>query len=437
MEKGSVSIFANRNIYKTLIALFCIIIAIIVAYVLFCVYVPSNNALRALSSVSMDVVCMLILFILIGSFSFGNYGKNRTTGLFGLLLLATVWAVFLDFLNWAFDGLLAFGEMTFLFTVGSLCMGSILACIFSIYIYVYMNEMHNLNKMRRSVHICAALNLISFVITFALAISKTAFNFVDGHYETGALYDVVTAIPVLTVLYLTAYSICNVKKIGIHDTLAVTGYIIFMVAGALVEAEYSIGTTYVAVTIADIFIFVMLQNEIIAREKRNVEKWIKKSNTDELTGFYNRHAYEEELDTLEIVGPASDFVYVSIDVNALKVVNDSLGHSAGDELLIGVAKCLEQCFGSYGKIYRIGGDEFVALIYADQHQMEAIEHELKQVMDSWSGDHSSSLTVSYGYVTMNEVGDMPVRQMAILADKRMYEAKTRYYKSTGTERRNV
>ncbi|MDO5154541.1 MAG: diguanylate cyclase [Eubacteriales bacterium] len=425
----------KHSINRVFIAVFCGLIGICVAIVMFRVYEPNQNALGALASVCMDVICMIILVILIGSFAFGNYGSNRTTKWFAGLLLASIWAMFLDFLNWAFDGSLELGHLTYYFTVGSLCMGPILACIFSMYLYSYMEETHSLEKMRKSAIVCAIMNMISFGLSLTLAVTGTAFRFVDGHYETGALYDACTVIPILTLLYMTGFAICHVKKIGAHDVFAVAGYIFFMVAGALVESAYNIGTTYVAVAIADIFIFVMLQNEIIAQEKRNVQEWMKKSNTDELTGFYNRHAYEADLKTLESGTVADNFVYVSMDVNSLKMVNDSLGHNAGDELLVGAAECLKKSFGSYGKLYRIGGDEFIALIFADEEQLQTIQKNAEEIIGKWSGNLVQSLTISSGFVTRNEAKKMTVRQMAIIADQRMYEAKDEYYRSTGIERR--
>lgn len=428
---------SRQAVVRILIAIFCVFIGVCVAVVMFHVYDPNQNALKALSSVCMDVICIIILLILIGSFAFDNYGSNRTTKIFAGLLIATIWAMFLDFLNWAFDGLLEFGHLTFWFTVGSLCMGAILACIFSMYLYSYMEETHGLNKMRIRAIACAILNLVSFILTFILAITGTAFKFVDGHYEIGALYDVVTIIPVLTLLYLTGYVIRCSKKVGGHDVFSVAGYIFFMIAGALIEAEYSIGTTYVAVAIADIFIFVMLQNGVIAQEKRNVLEWMEKSKTDELTGFYNRHAYEADLKQLEQEQLADNFVYVSADVNSLKLINDSLGHNAGDELIVGAAECMKTCFGSYGKLYRTGGDEFIALIYTDEDQLVRIKKDIDELTQSWSKKIGHSLTISCGYVTRKEAQKMSIKQMAILADKRMYEAKEEYYKKSRIERRNI
>lgn len=420
---------------RVLLSVFCGFIGIVVAFVMFRVYNPNQNNLGALSSVCMDLICMIILFILIGSFAFGNYGTNRTTWLFAILLVATIWALFTDFLNWAFDGSLEFGQLTFWFTVGSLCMGSILGCIFCAYLYSYMEETHGLSQMFLSARICVIVNLISFVVTFILALTGTAFKFVDGHYETGILYDGVTILPVLSLIYLTGYVIRYVKKVGLHDVFAVAGYIAFMIAGALIEAENSIGTTYVAVTIADIFIFVMLQNEIIALEKRNVQKWMKKSNTDELTGFYNRNAYEADIENLEKTVLSKNFAYVSVDVNSLKTVNDSQGHYAGDELLIGAAECLKKCFGPYGKLYRIGGDEFIAMIDIEKEHLATVSEEIKNITANWNGKYVKGIALSCGYVTKAEAGNMSVRQMAILADHRMYEDKEEYYRRTGIERR--
>lgn len=422
-------------IRRILVSVFGVFVAISVLYVMFNVYSPNQNALGALCSVCMDILCMLILFIIIGSFSFGRYESTRTTRLFGVLLVATIWAMFWDFLNWAFDGSLEFGHLTFWFTLLSLCMGSVLACIFCLYLYSYMAATYRLTKMRNSTIVCAILNIISFIITFILAITGTAFQFVDGHYEIGALYDIVTVAPILTLLYITAFVIFNVKTVGTHDAFSVAGYIIFMIGGALIESSYRIGTTYVAVAIADIFIFVMLQNEIIALEKRKVQKWMKQSNTDELTGFYNRHAYESDMASIDNNSIPEDFVYVSVDVNSLKAVNDSLGHYAGDEMLSGAADCLKSLFDSHGKLYRIGGDEFIAIITAKDEFVNSIDKELQRITENWHGQLVDSLTLSCGYVTKKEFSNMTIKEMAILADQRMYEAKNEYYRRTGIDRR--
>ena len=65
---------------------------------------------------------------------------------------------------------------------------------------------------------------------------------------------------------------------------------------------------------------------------------------------------------------SDDFVFVSLDVNGLKTINDTQGHAAGDELIKAAASCMKKCIGSYGRVYRTGGDEFIALINTSDKQ---------------------------------------------------------------------
>lgn len=69
-----------------------------------------------------------------------------------------------------------------------------------------------------------------------------------------------------------------------------------------------------------------------------------------------------ELVSMKIIenNSLSEITVIMMDVNGLKTVNDSCGHMAGDELIIGAAKCIQTSMGEYGKVYRVGGDEFYA-----------------------------------------------------------------------------
>lgn len=561
----------SNRIGRIAVYLLGTVIILCMAFVLIFDYTPSQNALRALASVSMDVISILVLLILI----FGIIGERekltKTTKLFLGLMIATVWGLFWDFLTWSSDGSLDFANYTIFFTVASLCMGSVVAGIYVLYIFSYMDDMYGMKNTSIRGKICLGLNIFSCAVTLGLAIAQKAFEFNDGHYEVGALYDVVTIIPILSVFYVTFYSIRYVKVIGVHDLLAAVGYNLTMIIGALIESEFSIGTTYVGIAIADVFLFIMLQNKLLSRvkkqkklldekiasqfqilesmagiysyvnyidleqmtarrfdiqdnitepldvsddshsylnkillpgieddlkdkfwdytnlstlsfrmqgdkiisadfchkedgwfraqyirignsvdepvkqviyairnideEKKNVEKWIRRSRTDDMTGLFNRYAYEKEIASLIREQIPDNFVYVSIDVNSLKVINDALGHEAGDELIVGACDCMRRCFGQYGNLYRIGGDEFVALIYASDEQVEQIMNSVDEITTNWHGRFVKELSLACGFVSRSEVPDMSLHQMAVLADKRMYEAKTMYYRKKGIDRR--
>lgn len=170
-------------------------------------------------------------------------------------------------------------------------------------------------------------------------------------------------------------------------------------------------------------------------ERRKEENLILTSNTDELTGLFNRRAYEDDMMNYPDVPPEMDFVYASIDINGLKVVNDSLGHSAGDELIIGAASVLKRTLGNYGRVYRVGGDEFVAMFFADEKHLNDVLGDMQLAADSWRGSIVDELAFSVGFVTKREFMTETVREMAEVADQRMYENKERYYSQKGVDRR--
>lgn len=180
---------------------------------------------------------------------------------------------------------------------------------------------------------------------------------------------------------------------------------------------------------------VICTTQVIEEEKRREQALIYKSNTDELTGFLNRRAYEEALDELTAEGLRDDFVYVSVDVNGLKVTNDTLGHQAGDELLRGAADTMRHCLAGFGRVYRTGGDEFVALLNAEPQKLEEIIRDFNEAIQQWKGQFVESMAVSVGYATRSEFPSGTLDELAGIADQRMYEAKSRYYQSKGTDRR--
>lgn len=173
----------------------------------------------------------------------------------------------------------------------------------------------------------------------------------------------------------------------------------------------------------------------IDASKRSEEALIKKSNTDELTGAYNRRAYVDKIKELEQGQVAEDFIYISVDVNGLKVVNDSLGHDAGDEIILGAYVCLNRSLGQFGNVYRTGGDEFVVLINATDVQLRSALDLLEMTTDRWTGDLVDKLSLSYGYVARMNNPHLTLHEISVMADKEMYKAKSAYYSRKGVDRR--
>jgi diguanylate cyclase (GGDEF)-like protein len=175
----------------------------------------------------------------------------------------------------------------------------------------------------------------------------------------------------------------------------------------------------------------------IDKQKKKEEELIYQSNVDELTGLYNRRAYENNIAEYHDTATKENFVFISIDVNGLKTVNDTLGHNAGDELIIGAADCMKQCFEPYGRVYRTGGDEFAAIIFVNETQLQSIKVKFELLTAQWSGSIVKSLSVSCGYVTKHEADTTSIHEIAKIADKKMYKAKSEFYRKHSGRGRDI
>lgn len=173
----------------------------------------------------------------------------------------------------------------------------------------------------------------------------------------------------------------------------------------------------------------------IDKDKQKEEQLIIKSHTDGLTGLFNRRAYEDHIRTYGYTITEENLVYLSMDVNGLKKVNDTMGHAVGDELLIGAAECMKRCLSSYGRIYRVGGDEFAGIIFASRLELKNVIDDFNKAVASWRGNNLKSLSISVGYVPVSEMEERTIEALAKEADRRMYENKEKYYQSLGDTRK--
>ena len=171
----------------------------------------------------------------------------------------------------------------------------------------------------------------------------------------------------------------------------------------------------------------------IDRQKQHEEQLIRISMTDELTGLYNRRCYDTDMEIYRENELEARFVVFSIDVNGLKEANDTKGHGAGDELLRATAECLTRVFAPIGRVYRTGGDEFLAI--AETAAPASVLEEIRRQSAAWRGTHTDKLSLSVGYAAREEHPEADIHGLEILADQMMYREKNRYYSAPGVDRR--
>lgn len=171
----------------------------------------------------------------------------------------------------------------------------------------------------------------------------------------------------------------------------------------------------------------------IDNEKRREEHLLRISLTDGLTHLHNRRCYEEDVVAFSDRKLPEDLVLFSVDVNDLKTTNDTLGHAAGDELILGAAECLIGAIAYAGKIYRMGGDEFFALLHTPD--AEEIKHKILKRTEAWHGTFQSSLSLAVGYACVADMPNVKFSELERMADSRMYVEKEKHYLELGTDRK--
>lgn len=171
----------------------------------------------------------------------------------------------------------------------------------------------------------------------------------------------------------------------------------------------------------------------VDEEKRREEHLVRISMTDEMTRLYNRRCYDEDLIELRENALPEQFVIFSVDVNGLKTVNDTKGHAAGDELIKGAADCLALTIGNHGKVYRTGGDEFMAVVYTDDP--EELRNAIHARAAGWHGIYCEKISVSIGYAAYASDSEATIDDLERRADADMYAEKESYYRKNGIDRR--
>ncbi len=159
----------------------------------------------------------------------------------------------------------------------------------------------------------------------------------------------------------------------------------------------------------------------ITEDKKRRERVEFLSYHDQLTGLYNRRFFVEELHRLD-VERNYPLCIIMADVNGLKLINDSFGHTVGDNLIVKVAEVLKEACRADEIISRIGGDEFVILIpqIEDEHAEQLIEriHGIASNVNV----SSVNLSVSFGW-DIKRSPDEDIQEIFNRAEDMMYKRK--------------
>ena len=176
--------------------------------------------------------------------------------------------------------------------------------------------------------------------------------------------------------------------------------------------------------------------------QRYIDDAHKLAYTDSLTGSANRNAYIDVLKQLnkDIKEGTADFSIAVFDINGLKNSNDSFGHEYGDLMIITASDILKEAIG-VENLYRIGGDEFVAILQSSdkdkqERLMNYIDSRISAINETIKEFKTKApLAISKGVSSYIKGEDADVQAVFCRADEAMYSDKTAYYQIHDRRRR--
>ncbi len=145
------------------------------------------------------------------------------------------------------------------------------------------------------------------------------------------------------------------------------------------------------------------------------------NNRRALESFIERTKFKED----------SEVSIIMIDINGFKKINDTLGHKAGDQILIQAANILKEAFKNKNYfLSRYGGDEFVVIDTQSNNEISFVKKEIERLCDELNKDNKGiySISFSVGEAVVNKDYMMDSFDAAILqADRDMYANKKKYH----------
>lgn len=152
--------------------------------------------------------------------------------------------------------------------------------------------------------------------------------------------------------------------------------------------------------------------------------------TDSLTDLPNRAALTRQLTELLNGNSSEKFAILFLDLDRFKIINDSLGHAVGDQLLIDVAQRLKLALGTDGNVYRLGGDEFVMVVTQSTKRRE-LTRICEQILFSMANPvmlsgHKLRVLPSIG-ISVYPSDGKHINKLMENADAAMYIAKANQY----------
>lgn len=212
---------------------------------------------------------------------------------------------------------------------------------------------------------------------------------------------------------------------GTHPLIVIVGKSWNDILNLWHQEALRIGATMLALIVFMMAVTLFLAHEI--RRRSSAENKLEElATTDALTGLKNRRKFDATIDAewRRAARQQEPLALLMIDADHFKAYNDTFGHQAGDQVLIGIAICISDSVQRAGDCAaRYGGEEFAVLLPGlTSMDALAVAEKIRLKVQQWSGE-SEINTVSIGVASMRPIATLDWSELVRIADKALYAAK--------------
>lgn len=285
------------------------------------------------------------------------------------------------------------------------------------------------DKYKTLSHVYVAVSSINAAIITTLHMT----GIIEFHYSVITVH--ILLLLLLPLAFKLIQSYINEEFARKHSKFLMIAFFImaaFIVVGLsrYLFGQYSDFADYIRIALFTFLLLMMLYQFAIVNDvmKKGLQSELMHdlSLMDHLTKFYNRSGFAEHSDAYEsIIRCHKPLGIIQFDVNNLKSVNDNQGHEKGDELICLASSGIYQSFGTYGKCYRMGGDEFLIILTGEDPKTDyetGIENlEIYCNYANSMEDRTYDLKIAHGFTLATPADSLSIAMAR--ADALMYENK--------------
>jgi len=245
-----------------------------------------------------------------------------------------------------------------------------------------------------------------------------------------ANYTVFSIVLILVYLFYAIIESIRKKKNRRKIMVNIIGLLILVITAVIDMSSYytNIQNAQKVAKVGFLFYAILLGLEttrtarVHLQEAQKMELIKEMAVKDMLTGCYNRNAYNEDVNELQQL---ENVQVIGFDLNDLKKCNDTKGHLAGDKYISDAAHVICDTFQEFGKVYRIGGDEFCIITKGvSLERFEKKKMQLKKAVEVYRLKNSDNhFGIACGFATYDAKLDENIEDVRHRSDISMYENK--------------